>query len=528
MSTESALPCRAQAGSLRDLVQVAWPLILSSGSLSLMHIIDRILLTWYSTDALAAALPAAMLHFTLLSLAMGTATYVTAFVAQYEGSNQPTRAAAVTWQGLYFVLVFGGLVVACAPFSAAIFRAIGHDPAVQRLEASYFGIMCLGAIPMLATSVMSSFFSGIGSSRVVMWVNMTGVAVNFVLDLLLIFGSPISPRMGIAGAAWATVIGQAVACGLFLWLMVVLPRVKTYEFFRHWRLDRELLGRLVRYGLPNGWTFLSDVAGFSVFILLVGKLGTSALAATNLTFNLNTLAFLPMLGIGTAVMTLVGQRIGDGRPELAERTTWLAAGLTTAFMTFCGAIYVLFPNVIMSPYWMGLDTVPPPEITELVPTLLKFVALYCIFDGMAIVFGSAIRGAGDTRFSLYFSLVAGWSIMVLPTYIAWKYYDGNLMTSWAACSAYIMVLGVGFFIRFRRGVWKSMRVIEPTLVEPTLVTAEPSGDNKERFVPDVTVATPAILAAPELVMTAGDMATAERSGIEPESEPYTEETTCGR
>ncbi|MEX1231095.1 MAG: MATE family efflux transporter [Planctomycetaceae bacterium] len=517
MSTEPDTSHRAPAGSLRELIHVAWPLILSSGSLSLMNIVDRILLTWYSTDALAAAMPSAMLHFTLVSLAMGTATYVTAFVAQYEGANQPARAAAVTWQGLYFVMLFGGGVLACAPFSSWIFETIGHEAEVRHLEAAYFRILCIGSIPMLASSVMSSFFAGIGSSRVVMYVNLFAVLVNFVLDYLLIFGTSFTPRMGIEGAAWATVTAQITGCLLFMWLMVKFPRVKAYSFFHHWKLDRELFGRLVRYGLPNGWTFLSDVAGFSVFILLVGQLGTAALAATNLTFNLNTLAFLPMLGIGTAVMTLVGQRIGEGRPELAVKTTWMAFWLTAGFMTVCGAVYILFPEIIMTPYWMGSETAPPEEIKQLVPTLLKFVALYCLFDGMAIVFGSAIRGAGDTRFSLWYSLFAGWVVMVLPTYIAWKYFGGNLITSWSACSAFVIVLGIGFMTRFQLGHWKSMRVIEKTLVVDVVVPiAEDNGSEAE-----------ASGFAASTSQEANVIAEADTKFIK-RPERCTKETTCGR
>ncbi|MDA0835600.1 MAG: MATE family efflux transporter [Planctomycetota bacterium] len=521
MSAEPDTSQPAQAGSLRELLHVAWPLILGSGSLSLMNIVDRILLTWYSTDALAAAMPSAMLHFTLMSLAIGTATYVTAFVAQYEGANQPARAAAVTWQGLYFVMLFGGGVLVCVPFSESIFATIGHEPEVQHLEAVYFRIMCIGSIPMLATSVMSSFFSGIGSSRVVMGVNLFAVCINLLLDCLLIFGSFFTPRMGIEGAAWATVAAQALGCLLFMWLMVKSPRVKAYDFFYHWKLDRDLFARLVRYGLPNGWTFLSDVAGFSVFILLIGKLGTAALAATNLTFNLNTLAFLPMLGIGTAVMTLVGQRIGEGRPELAVKTTWLAFWLTTGFMTLCGTVYILIPEIIMSPYWMGSETAPPAEIKELVPTLLKFVALYCLFDGMAIVFGSAIRGAGDTRFSLWFSLIAGWSIMVLPTYIAWKYFDGNLLTSWGACSAYIIVLGIGFMTRFQQGRWKSMRVIEQPLIDdvPSLEVRPLVDDNP-------AMAEMAHIATPDGILSAADHVVNIESDVESFAETRAEPQPC--
>ena len=100
--------------------------------------------------------------------------------------------------------------------------------------------------------------------------------------------------------------------------------------------------------------------------------------------------------------------------------------------------------------------------------LLRFVALYSLFDGMAIVYGSAIRGAGDTRFSLLFTLVCGWTLMVLPTYVVWRWYGGSVIASWTACTVYIFVVGIGFLLRFRGGQWKSMRVTEATMPPPIL------------------------------------------------------------
>jgi multidrug resistance protein, MATE family len=461
------------AGSVRELIHVALPLVISSGSLSLMHVVDRIFLTWYSPNALAAALPAGILNWTAISVAMGTGLYANTFVAQYEGAGRKDRVAAAIWQGIYLSLLSGAILLVLVPLSTRIFAVIGHDAAIQEMEAKYFAICCFGAAPMILAAVLSCFFSGRGYTKIVMWVNIVGASVNIILDYLFIFGPGPFPRWGIEGAAMATVVANVVNVALYVVLIVRQPAAQEYAFWGNRRFDATLFRRFVRYGLPNGLQFFTDVLAFALFILLLGKLGTASLTASNLAFNVNALAFVPLLGIGTAVMILVGRRIGEGRPELAVRTTWLAFALSGSGMVLFAGLYLFLPKLILAPYAMFAEVGSLDQIQDQVVILLRFVALYGVFDAMAIIFGSAVRGAGDTRFSLVYSCVTGWLVMVLPTFAIWRWYGGSLIASWSACTAYIFVLGIGLMIRFHTGKWKSMQVIEPDVTtedDPTRTT----------------------------------------------------------
>jgi MATE family multidrug resistance protein len=206
--------------------------------------------------------------------------------------------------------------------------------------------------------------------------------------------------------------------------------------------------------------FLLDLLGFSIFLLLVGRLGTNVLAATNIAFNINMIAFMPMVGVGIAVSILVGQNIGQQRPETATRATWSAFQLTALYMGTVAFFFVAVPELFLMPFVTQANSVSFETIHELVIKLLIFVAIYSLFDSMNIIFASALKGAGDTKFVMLMAVVLSWILMVIPTYISCIIYGKDIFWAWTFASLYISVLGLGFYFRFQSGNWKSMKVIE--------------------------------------------------------------------
>jgi len=458
----------AAPGSCSELLRIAVPLVISSGTLSLMQVLDRMFLMWYSTDALAAAMPSGLLHWSLMSIAIGTAGYVNTFVAQYDGAGRSDRVTAALWQGIYFCILASMVMLLFLPCAEGIFWLVGHDAAVQQLECTYFRILCVGTAPFLLSTVLCCFYSGRGKTMTLMWVNIGSTAVNAALNYWLVFGGLGVPALGIAGAGWATVIAYVLNVMVFVALMAFGREARPYHLLQNRHFDLELFGRLLKYGLPSGVHFFVDVACFSSFILLIGNMGKVELAATNLAFNINSLLFLPMIGFGTAVMTLVGKRIGEGRPQIAIRTTWIAFGFTTLYMGAWAAVLVLAPDAVLAPYAARSNPEAFAELRPIVVVLLQFVAAYTLFDGMNIIFASAIRGAGDTRFCLLYTFFTSLLLMVIPTFLALRVYDAGLYVAWSFVMIYIFVLSFGFLIRFMMGHWQNMSVIKET--EPVVET----------------------------------------------------------
>lgn len=464
-----ALHWHDEAGGKR-LLFMALPLIVSSGSWSIQHFVDRMFLAWYSPEALAASMPASITNFTIMSLFIGIASFVSTFVAQYIGANQPKMVGPILWQGLYFSLIGGIVLFVCAFFSEEIFAFAAHAQTIQQLEVVYFRILCYGAFPAIGSSALSSFFIGRGENALVMWNNILTTAINLFLDYLLIFGTWGFPRLGIEGAAWATVCASVCNFIVYATFIFTPNNNRTYATIKGWKLQPKLLARLLRFGFPNGVQFFVDVAGYTVFLLLVGRLGTVALAATNIAFNVNTLAFMPMIGFGIAVSTLVGQFIGAGRVNDAEKVSYVGFIMTFAYMAFISFFYVMTPFVFILPFASESAEVDFNSIAELTVVLLRFVALYSLFDTASIIFASAIKGAGDTRFVMNVIVLLSTSVLVIPTYVAIVVLGWGIRACWIIATLYICLLGVVFYLRFRQGKWKTMKVIEEV---PAILSSRP-------------------------------------------------------
>src|SRR5262249_52069439 len=244
------------------------------------------------------------------------------FVAQYIGAGRLQRVGAAVWHSLYFSVLAGLAFLGLIALAGPLVSLAGHSASVQALEVTYFRILCFAALPALVVASVNSFFAGRGATWVVLAVDATGMSVNAVLAYALIFGHFGLPELGIAGAGWATVIGSTISALLAL-VLFFRPRYrKAFATLDARKFDGELFRRMMRFGFPNGLQWMLDGLAFTTFIILVGRLGDVELAATHIAFTINMVGLLPMLGMGQAVGVLVGQRLGQDRPDLAARSTW--------------------------------------------------------------------------------------------------------------------------------------------------------------------------------------------------------------
>ncbi|MBN1515590.1 MATE family efflux transporter [Candidatus Sumerlaeota bacterium] len=450
------------ASGYREVLTLAWPLVISTGSISVQHFVDRMFLNWHSTDEFTAAFPAGILSFSVISFFLGTGGYVNTFVSQYFGAKRYDRIGVSLWQSIYFSIFSGLAMLAFIPFAGILFERIGHDAQLVKLETEYFRIALLGGGFVVANGALSGFFTGVNKPMIPLYCNVASTAANVLLTWIFVFGKFGAPELGLKGAAWATVSSVIFQTCLYAALTATRHYREKYSTLRTWRLDTALLIRLLRFGLPSGVQFTLDISSFALFIALIGRLGRLELASTNMAMQINMLAFLPMVGFGIATSTLVGRGLGANRPDLADKATWSALHMTFSYMAAISVAYVLVPLLFILPFRPAdpEEILHFEQIKPLAIILLRYVAVYSLFDTLNIIFSSALKGAGDTRFVMNTSLVCGWLLLVTPTYCVIHFEIGGLYMVWLFLALNVVTLGFCFFLRFIRGPWRGMRVIE--------------------------------------------------------------------
>ncbi len=452
---------------MKHVLQVAFPLIMAAAGHAVNLFSDRVMLARYSAEAVSAAMPAGMTSFSISCVFVGIVSYANTFVAQYTGAGAEKRVGVSIWQAVGFALI-GGLLLASGWFwGDALLKLFQHPENVYRQECIYFRVLALGAWIPLCIGAFSAFWSGRGKTLAVMLINFIMVASNIPLNYMFIYGNWGSPELGIRGAAYGTILAGLIGLGLFLTLFFRRENRRRYATWPP-KFEWDLWKRLVRYGTPNGIQLLIEISSFNIFIVLLGNVGASDLEnmhiqeAATIAFSLNAMAFIPMLGLGQTVSILVGQSVGAGVPAAARRAVLNARLLVMWYMGLMTLFFAFWPDPAMALFYRAGDP-GQVETMELARYFLKFIAAFTFFDGIQMLYVSAIKGAGDTAFAMWGSVLIGWLVWIVPSLIAIKL-RAPVSFFWSILVLYTFVVAAVFYLRFRQGKWRKMSVIERNLI----------------------------------------------------------------
>jgi len=356
----------------KQILAIAWPLIIANSFWNLQLTIDRVLLGMFSTESLGAAMAVMGVFWVPMALLQGTANYVLTFVAQYFGAGEQEKIGASVWQSLYVSVAGGIAFLALGLLSTPFFAWVGHPSATQQLEVEYFNALIWSGLPTALVAAVSGFYIGLGKTRVVIGINFVGLVLNAILDYVMIFGHFGCPALGIAGAGYATALATYGAALYGLALLFRRQHETLYRLYRDWRPHFALLKQYLRFGLPSGLQWAFEGLAFTVFLIIMGntKGGEAALASSSITVTIMMLCILPSLGIAQAVMTLVGQKLGEGRPEEAEEATWDGVKIACCYAAVMGLSFFLIPQFYLSWFKNNANATLWAEVSSLTPSLL--------------------------------------------------------------------------------------------------------------------------------------------------------------
>lgn len=443
---------------LKEIIKVSLPLVASTASYTVLTFTDRMFLSWYSPEAIAASVPAMALSFAMICFFMGTGQYVNVLIAQFYGAKQMDDLAKSFWQGIYFSVLSGLILILFIPLGSLIIENSGHSPEVIIQEKLYFEILLLGGGFVVMMNVLAAFYSGRGKTRMVMYISFLGAAVNIVLNYMFIFGKLGVPEMGIKGAGIATVLANIVIVLVYLGFIFRKKERARFPLTSHFLPNLRIFKKLIRFGAPNGFQFFIDVTGFTVFIFLVGLHGDEHLAATNIVLSINMLAFMPIVGFGQATSILVGQYMGRKDQDSVVSLTWETVKVAGIYGILLGSTFLLFPEFYIQFFNSG-DEASFQKITDISVSLLMVLPFFLLSDIGAIILGSALGGAGDTRFKMWFSILGSCLIFIPGEFVILKFLRLTPTHGWIWFILYLMIVGTVFWLRFQKGEWRKIDMV---------------------------------------------------------------------
>ncbi len=445
---------------LRNVIAIGLPAVITTVARAVMDVTDYVMVAQLPTrDAQAAILPAQVIMWSYIVLGLGIVSMVNTFAAQALGRRDDCEGAAYAWQGIYLSILFGGLAVVVISAVPAAVAWIGHDPGVQANEIAYMRVALLTTGPTLIAEGLGWYFIGIHRPKVPMWAALESVVVNVAVSGVLIFGYLGFEPMGIAGAAWGTMFAvcyRAIRLGA---VFLSHPMDRDFHTRTTARPSLARIRNLLRVGVPAGVQLTSEIVVWAIFVnLLIGRqFGTIHLVANNAAWQYMRVAFMPTIGVGRALSSLVGKSIGEGDCERAKRETRTVCLLTMGYMSVLSITYCVFGESLIA--LLTHDA----EVARIGRNIMVCAAVFQFFDAVSITFTASLRGAGDTFIPSIFFIASHWLIIVGGGWWIITAFPGlTSIGPWIAASVLIGVSAAFLWYRWRSEAWVTIDLFGAT------------------------------------------------------------------
>ncbi len=459
--------------NLGILLRLAWPIVITRATQVVIGFCDAAMVSPLGESALAATTTGALNSFTLLILPMGVVFIVSSFSSQLFGKGDVAGARRYGFYGLAVALATEAVCLAGAFLAPSALAHLGYTPEVRGLMAEYLGARLLTGGAAIGLEALGNYYGGVGNTRLPMIASVLAMVLNVALSWLFIRGHLGAPALGVRGTGVAAAVATFVA---FAFLLVCFlrqigaPAAPEASERRPLRLSE--LGRMLRFGLPSGFNWFFEFLAFTFFVnVIVAGLGTTGLAAMMAVMQVNSMSFMPALGLATAGSILVGQSIGANKHDDVPAIVWLTMRATATWQGLVGLSYLVVPTLWLAAFVRsGADS---SRFVDVGKRMLVLSAAWQLFDAAANTLGEALRAAGDTAFSLWARIVLAWVVFVPGAWLSVRVLHFGELGAISALALYIGLLAIVLGLRFRRGRW---RTFDLAGAEPALPLAPPSDD----------------------------------------------------
>lgn len=439
------MPFHQYTKHLKPNFLLAYPVMLAMLGQVMTGVADSVMVGWTGATPLAASSFANIFFSIPLFFGVGVSYAITPLVAQADGAKDVSKIIDVLKNGSLINLVTGFILVAlifsCEPFM----YFMGQPTEVVALAIPYLSIIAVAIIPTMIFQTYRQFAEGLQSTRVAMAIVIGSNLINIGLNYVLIFGKLGAPALGLNGAGWATLVSRII---MAIAMMAYIYLAKKYQPFKAGfkvgGYSMALIKRMLHIGLPAGSQFIFEASAFGFSAIMMGWLGTTALAAHQIAINLATISYMTTSGLGAAATIRVGNFLGQ-RDTVNLRTAafamiWMAVGIMAAW-----ALLFIFGRYALPSFY--IDNV---EVIELTSSLLIFAAFFQLSDGIQVVTAGALRGLQDVKIPSLLILVAYWVIALPLGYTLAFPFSFGASGIWLGLFIGLTLTATAMVVRFRR------------------------------------------------------------------------------
>jgi putative MATE family efflux protein len=440
-------------GSIRKAIFIlSVPMILEMVMESIFAIVDIFFVSKLGADAVATVGLTESILTLVYAIAFGLSMATTAMISRRIGEKKPKEASHIAFQAILTGLLISAVISVCGIiFASRILELMGANQRIVSEMSDFTAIMLGGNTVIMLLFIINAVFRSAGDAAVSMRVLWLGNIINIILDPLLIFGIWIFPEMGVTGAAVATTTGRGIAV-IYQIFLLFNGKQKIRLKLRNLRVDLSIIGKIIKLSLGNIGQNIIATSSWVILMRIMSVFGSSVIAGYTIAIRIIIFALLPSWGLSNAASTLVGQNLGAGQPERAEKSAWIAGKINIFLMGIIGLIFIIEPGFFIRLF------INDEAVISIGIDGLRIISLGFIFYGLGMVLINSINGAGDTITPIYLNLLCFWLIEIPLAYLMAISLGAEEKGVFFAIIIAESLLTILAYLWFRKGIWKSVKV----------------------------------------------------------------------
>ena len=433
----------------KSTLSLGLPLIAMTLTQSVIHLIDTIMVGWYGVTELAAAVLGTTFFFVFFIMGSGFAAAVMPLVSEAMAGGKELVIRRVTRMGMWLSVLYAISVIPIIFFSGKILEFLGQDPELSNMAQTYLRYVCVSMAPALIIMVLRSYLSALERTTVFLWIIISSLLLNTILNWILIFGNLGMPELGLVGAALASAITQIITTLILIIYIIKDKELSKYAIFRRiYKIDWNVFGTVFNLGWPIGLTWLAEVLSFAGTAIIIGLIGTIPLAAHGIALQIVSISFMFHLGLSQACTVKISYYLEKKDIDSLGKGIIAAFLLSLMLVMLAVLIFLFLPEQILGAF-LAPDDPSRGLIIALGTTLLMMAAIFQVFDSGQVMILGSLRGFKDTKVPMLMAAFGYWAVGLPSSYYLGIYLDFGAPGVWVGLALGLAVVCFLLSLRFK-------------------------------------------------------------------------------